>query len=85
MIVVRLILHRRNIQNAMGGSVGAGRLYGAIITILVESSALYAVSFLLFFVPAAANSWVQDAFWSSLINVQARTSSTALRRITSLG
>ena len=72
MIVIRLILHRRNIRNAMGALTGAGQLYGAIITILVESSALYAVSFLLFFVPAAANSWVEDAFWSVLIETQVR-------------
>lgn len=65
MIVIRLILHRRNIQNAMGASAGAGQLYGAVITILVESSALYAVSFLLFFVPWIAGIWVGGSFGQS--------------------
>ena len=72
MIVIRLILHKRNIRNAMGALAGAGQLYGAIITILVESSALYALSFLLFFVPWAVNSWVEDTFWSVLIESQVR-------------
>ena len=70
MIVTRLILHKRTIRNTMGGSAGVGQLYGAVITILVESSALYAVSFLLFFVPWAARSWVDNAFWPILLEVQ---------------
>ena len=48
MIVIRLILHRRNIRNAMGIQDSASGVYNAIITVLVESSALYAVSVLLF-------------------------------------
>ena len=50
MIVARLILYSRNIQNAMGVSVEDGGLYKSIITILVESCALYATSFLLYIV-----------------------------------
>ena len=69
MIIARLVLQRRNIRNAMGASAG-GLLYGTIITILVESSALYVVSFLLFFVPSVADSMVYHAFWSSLVEVQ---------------
>lgn len=72
MIVTRLIWHRRNIQNAMGGSAGAGRLYGAVIAILVESSAVYAIGFLLFFVPWASQSSFGSAFWPFLFEVQVR-------------
>lgn len=45
MIVVRLALHSRNFRNATGGPVGT---YKAIITMFIESCALYAVTFLLF-------------------------------------
>ena len=76
MIVTRLVWHRRNIRNAMGTSAGAGQLYGAIITILVESAALYAVSFLLFLVPWAADSWVDKTFWLILFEVQVRAAFT---------
>jgi len=48
-IVTRLIWHRKNIQSAMGASAGtASGLYKAIATVLVESCALYAASFILF-------------------------------------
>ena len=79
-IVTRLILQRRNIRKAMGASAGVGQTYGAIITILVESSALYAVSFLLFFVPTTAKSWIENAFWPVLFQAQVRAALTALRR-----
>ena len=44
MIVIRLLLHNRDIRAAMGSPAGIGRLYKAIVTMLIESSALYAVS-----------------------------------------
>ena len=76
MIVTRLVWHRRNIRNAMGTSARVGQLYGAIVTILVESAALYAVSFLLFLVPWAADSWVDKTFWLILFEVQVRAAFT---------
>ena len=39
MIVIRLILHSRNVRNTIGPSAGAGGLYKAIVTMLVESCA----------------------------------------------
>ena len=51
MIVVRLIVHVRDIRTAMGGASGMGGLYKAFVTMLIESSALYAVSSLLTIVP----------------------------------
>lgn len=50
MIVTRLVLHSRDIRNAMGASVETNRLYKSIITILVESCALYAGSSLVYIV-----------------------------------
>ena len=76
MIIGRLIMHMRDIQNALGAS-GGGQLYGTIVTILVESSALYAISFLLFFVPFVANSPVYHTFWASLVEVQVRAAFAA--------
>ena len=49
-IVTRLVLHNRNIRNAMGATVEANRLYKSIITMLVESCALYAGSLLAYIV-----------------------------------
>jgi hypothetical protein len=46
MIIARLALHSRNIRNAIGASSGPGGLYTAIITMLVESSALNAIGIL---------------------------------------
>jgi len=59
MIVVRLILYSRNIRSAMGFG-GVGGLYKTIITILIESSALYAVSSLL--VVGQSNYAMMDIF-----------------------
>ena len=46
MIVTRLVLHRRKIRNAMGPLVKTGRLYEAVVTMLIESCSLHAVCFL---------------------------------------
>ena len=44
MIVVRLVLHGRNLRAATGSPAGIGGLYKAISTTLIESCALFAVS-----------------------------------------
>jgi len=44
MIIVRLILHSRNVRAATGSPVGISGLYKTIATMLIESSALFAVS-----------------------------------------
>lgn len=51
MIVGRLVRHSRNIRDAMGPLVRPIRLYKAIVTIFVESSALYAISYILYIGP----------------------------------
>jgi len=70
MISARLILHSRNIRGAMGSTTGASSLYRAIVTMLIESSALYAVTSLLFIGPYAANNYASDIFLPILAEVQ---------------
>ena len=47
MIVVRLVLHGRNIRAATGSAVGISGLYKVVSTMLIESCALFAVNSLL--------------------------------------
>ena len=72
MIVTRLIMHSRNIRNALGARGGAGGVYKAVVTMLIESSALYAVSSILFIGPWGAGSWVADIFLPILAQNQVR-------------
>lgn len=66
MIIIRLSLHSRNVRKA----TGASGLYSALVTVLVESCALYALSFLLFIGPWGAGSLVQSVFFPTLIETQ---------------
>ena len=52
-ITVRLIMHSRNIRKALGAQSKASGLYTVIVTTLIESSALYAVTYIPYIV-----SWV---------------------------
>jgi hypothetical protein len=70
MISVRLILHSRNIRGAMGSTTGVSSLYRTIVTMLIESSALYAVTSLLFIGPYAAHNYASDIFLPILSQVQ---------------
>lgn len=70
MIVVRLILHDRGIRNATGAPANASRLYKTIITMLVESCALYSVTSLLFIGPWAANNNASNIFLPVLGEIQ---------------
>jgi len=67
MIVTRLVLHIRNIREAIGASTGANGLHMAaatVVTMLIESYALYAVILLVYIVPWAVNSTVQLLFFA---------------------
>ena len=77
-IVGRLILHGRNIRRALGTPTRTSGLYGAVITILVESSAIYAVTSLLFIGPWIAKNRASDIFLPILAEVQVR--SVSLKR-----
>lgn len=70
MISVRLLLHSRNIRSAMGSGSGTSSLYRTIATMLIESSALYAITSLLFIGPYAANNYASDIFLPILAEVQ---------------
>ena len=48
MIVAQLVLYRKKIRNTMGPSAETTGLYNSIITMLIESRALYVGSFLVF-------------------------------------
>jgi hypothetical protein len=72
MIVTRLVLHSRNVRTAMGAPRGAAGLYKAIVTMLIESCTLYAVSSLLFVGPWGAGSHIADIFLPILAESQVR-------------
>ena len=75
-ITTRLALHSKNVRTAMGTPGGTGGVYRAIITMLIESCALYAVSYLLFVAPWASQSSVSNAFFPILAETQVRVVST---------
>jgi hypothetical protein len=61
MIVIRLVLHVRNTRAAMGVT-GMGGMCNPIITMLIESCALYSVSLALVIGPWAADNFITDFF-----------------------
>ena len=73
MIVIRLLSHGRKTRKAMGASAPAGGWYKTVITILVESCALFAVSFLLFVGFWAAVNPLASVFFSVLVGTQVRS------------
>ena len=62
MIVTRLILHRRHLQKVIGAPDSSVGLYTAIVAMIIESYALYAVVYLLYIVPWALSSWLMFPF-----------------------
>jgi len=70
MISARLIIHSCNIRGAMGSANGVNSLYRAIIAMLIESSALYAVASLLFIGPYATSNYASNIFLPILAEVQ---------------
>ena len=66
LIIIRILWHRRNFQNAVGTSAGVSGLYTTVVTMLVESCAPYTVSSMLYLIPMATNSNVALVFgWAS--------------------
>ena len=75
MIVLRFIVHMRNIRNATWASDGYSGLYTAAasaVVILIESYALYAGVLLAYAIPLAMNSWVATLFSKVIGAVQVR-------------
>ena len=81
MISVRLILHCRNIRGAMGSVSGVNSLYKTVVTMLIESSALYVIPSLLFIGPYAARNFASDLFLPILAEVQVATFVRPIRNI----
>ena len=71
MIIARLVLHARDTRIALG-MTGIGGLCTAIVTMLVESCVLYAVSSLLVIGPWGANSSITNVFLPILNQTQVR-------------
>ena len=71
MIVIRLIHHARNTRTALG-ITGIGGLCKAIITMFIESCALYTVSSLLFIGSLGARNHIWVVFAPILIEIQVR-------------
>ena len=71
MIIIRIALHTRNTRAAMG-ITGIGGLCTTIITMLVESCALYAASVLLVIGSWAARSPIENFFGSIIGQIQVR-------------
>ena len=75
MIVIRLIMHIRNIRNAIGASDGSGGLHTVaptVIMMLIESYALYAGVLLAYIILWAVNSWVVNLLDGAIAVSQAR-------------
>lgn len=70
MIITRLIMHSKDFREAMGTLAHPDRLYNAVVTMLIESSAIYAAAVLLFIVPWGIKSSVQFIFFPILIDAQ---------------
>ena len=70
MILIRLLLHTENIRAAKGSQSGIGGLYKTVITILIESCALYVVSSLLVIGPTRTRA--ADIFLPVLCVTQVR-------------
>ena len=77
MIVVRLILYARTTRTVLGGA-GIGGLCKTIITMLIESCVLYAVSSLLVIGPWSASDDITNVFLPILDQTQVRVSMVAI-------
>ena len=72
MIVIRLVLHSRKIRTSMG-IAGIGGLCKAIITMLIESSMIYATSSFLVLGMLNTGVFTSSGFLFILAETQART------------
>ena len=70
MIVVRLAVHIRNVRKATGSSGGLHTTTAAVVAMLIESYALYAITLITYIVPLAIQSPVVSIFNGVLGAVQ---------------
>ena len=74
MIIIRLVLHSRNTRTTATALAGISGLYRTVITMLIESSALYAVSSLLIIGAYISGKCSADLFLPILAETQVRVS-----------
>jgi len=79
MIVTRLVLHIRNIRTAMEAPSGFTGLYKTVVTMLIESSAIFAASSLLSLGLWGSRTYVADVFSAIHGEVQVRALSLSAR------
>ena len=72
MIVTRLFLHGRNMRGITGDPHKTSGPYSALVVMLIESCAIYSVTFLLFIVLWAVKSPAANFFIPILIQAQVR-------------
>ena len=73
MIIARLVLLTRRLQKAMNAPFRLSGLYKTVITVVSESSAIYAVTFLLFIGTWAVDNPAEYFFFPVLAQAQVRT------------
>ena len=56
MVIIRLVLHNRHMQNAVGAPAATSGPYKSIVTMLIESFALYSVALIIYIPLDAINS-----------------------------
>ena len=75
MIVVRLMVHIRDVRKATGALNGSTSLHTAaatVVTMVIESYALYAITILPWVVTWAVESWVVTLFSGAVGSIQVR-------------
>jgi len=72
MIVARLVLHGGDLRATIGSPVGINGLYRTVATMLIESSALFAVNSLLLIGLWGARSGAADVFLPIVAEIQVR-------------
>ena len=87
MIIIRLIIHIADIKKTLGVSNGSNNLFATattVITMLIESYALYAVTLLLNIILLAVGSWFSNVFSVAVGSIQVRAASNIPRFATTL-
>jgi len=81
MIITRLVLHSRSTRTTASALAGIGGLYRTVITMLIESSALYAVSSLLVIGTYLSGNCSADLFLPILAETQVIAPLLIIKRV----
>jgi hypothetical protein len=84
LIVVRLMLYRRRINQALPSNTNHGAQYVSLAAMVYESAAIYSVFSLLFLVPFTIGHPLSQLFIQALSPVQVRTIHASLDQFSSL-